>query len=521
MWPARKRKKTMKKSALISVTDKQGVEKFARQLEKSGFQILSTGGTAKHLRDHGINLIEVNEYTKSPEMLDGRVKTLHPKIHGAILYDRNNSKHIEEIKKHDIGSIDVVVVNLYEFEKNAVTGKLSKESAIEHIDIGGPCMLRASAKNWKHVLSVSSPKDYDWLAKKIAEGSVTDEDRLNLAKKAFELTSRYDFMISTFLDDSSSEVLPIKKISNLRYGENPHQNASIYSVFPAKDGFSNIEIIQGKELSYNNYIDLDGACALVREFHSDSVLAIIKHTNPCGTAVGTSRDALDDLWVKALSGDPKSAFGGIVATNRPIDASTATKMSEIFLECIAAPSFTPEALEIFSKKKNLRLIKAGWLVNKPESADFLRSIQGALLIQDRDPEVSPVSTWKVVTEKTPSEQQMRDLSFAFKVASHVKSNTIVYAINGHTISVGAGQMSRIDAAEFAAEKAIKDGKSLKGAVLASDAFFPFRDCVDLAAKYGIAAIVQPGGSIKDAESIEAANEHNISMLMTGERHFRH
>lgn len=512
----------MGKYALLSVTDKTGIVEFGKKLANIGYTVLSTGGTAKALRDGGVTVMDVSEFTGSPEILDGRVKTLHPKIHGAILFDRSNSDHIKQTKELSIDAISVVAVNLYKFEENAVKGNLTREDAIEHIDIGGPCMLRASAKNWEHVLSVCDPSDYNWVTEKLANETITKEDRLLLSRKTFELTSSYDMMISTFLADSETKSVSLQKESTLRYGENPHQSANFYTFKGApKTGFSDVKVIQGKELSYNNLIDLDGACGLIREFHEDMAVAVIKHTNPCGTAIALKGDTLKMVWEKALSGDPKSAFGGIVATNVEIDKETAEAMSSIFLECIAAPSYSKEALEVFSKKKNLRLLEAKWLVEAPEKEQFLRSIQGGLLIQDRDTEVKRNENWKVVTEKKPDASLDKDLIFAFKVASHVKSNTIVYAKNGMTITVGAGQMSRIDAAEFAASKAKEEGKSLEGAVLASDAFFPFRDTVDLAAKFGIGAIVQPGGSIRDDESIEACNEHGITMLFTGERHFRH
>lgn len=511
----------MKKSALLSVTDKTGIVEFGSSLESLGYEILSTGGTAKALREGGVNVVDVSNYTGFNEILNGRVKTLHPKIHGAILYDRNNPDHQSQVADLDIGTIELVVVNLYKFEDNAVKGNLSREDAIEHIDIGGPCMLRASAKNWEHVLSVSDPADYGWITEKLTSKSITKDDRINLSRKTFETTATYDSMIAKFLGDSEKTNITLNKQSTLRYGENPHQNASFYTKQGETSGFGDISVLQGKELSYNNIIDLDGATGLIREFHTETAITVIKHTNPCGTAIALEGDKLVDVWKKALSGDPKSAFGGIVAVNTEIDEETAKEMSGIFLECIAAPSYSKEAKEVFAKKKNLRIIEAKWLTTPPAKEDFIRSVQGGVLIQDRDKEVTANENWKIVTDKNVDEQQKKDLLFAFKVASHVKSNTIVYAKNGQTITVGAGQMSRIDAAEFAAQKAQDEGKSLDGAVLASDAFFPFRDTVDLAAKYKIGAIIQPGGSIRDEESITACNEHGIAMMVTGERHFRH
>lgn len=512
----------MKKYALISVTDKKGIVEFAASLEKSGYSLLSTGGTSKVLKQSGLEIEDVSSYTGSEEILSGRVKTLHPKIHGAILFDRSSSDHKSQASGLGIIPIEIVVVNLYDFEKNAVSKSLTKEEAIEHIDIGGPCMLRAAAKNWEHVLSVSDPADYEWLAKKIEGNSITKEDRLTLAKKTFSLTSSYDRMIMEFMSETPCKTVGLQEVSQLRYGENPHQTASFHKLDkPAGDGFDNINILQGKELSYNNLIDLDGACGLIREFPGEIAVTIIKHTNPCGTAVARGDDKLIDVWHKALSGDPKSAFGGIVAVNTTIDADTALAMADIYLECVAAIGYTSEARDIFSKKKNLRLLEAPWLTTAAEPEDLLRSIQGGVLIQSRDTGVLKTNKWSCPTKIKPTKNQEDDLLFAFKVASHVKSNAIVYAKDGVTLRVGAGQMSRIDAAEFAAAKAREDKKSLKGAVMASDAFFPFRDCVDLAGSTGISAIIQPGGSMRDQDSVSACDDLKISMLFTGERHFRH
>ena len=511
----------MKDYALLSVTDKTGIVEFAKNLEEIGYTIISTGGTAKALTTGGVNVVEVADYTESGEILNGRVKTLHPKVHGAILFDRKNADHVSEVEQLGIEKISIVVINLYKFKENAIQGSLTREKAIEHIDIGGPCMLRASAKNWQHVLSISDPSDYRWIVEKLRQKTITKEDRLNLAGKAFTLTSKYDEMISIYMTDSPTKNIELLKESNLRYGENPHQNANLYSFSNQRYGFSDIKVLQGKELSYNNLVDLDAASGLLREFHAETAVTIVKHTNPCGTAIAQNGDSLKTVWEKALSGDPKSAFGGIVAINKEIDKEAAEALAAIFLECIIAPGYSPGALEVFSKKKNLRLILAPWVTLPPEKEDFFRSIQGGLLIQDRDSEVCKTENWQCPTNLKPSDSQEKDLLFAFKVASHVKSNTIVYAKDGMTITVGAGQMSRIDAAEFAAQKAKAEDKSLERAVLASDAFFPFRDCVDLAAKLGISAIVQPGGSIRDKESIEACDSHGLTMVFTGERHFRH
>lgn len=525
----------MKKYALLSVTNKSNIDTFASNLSRLGYTILSTGGTAAYLKEAGVSVTDVSDLTKQNEILNGRVKTLHPKVHGSILFDRKNSEHVETAANEGLVDISVVAVNLYEFEKAVASGKMTKETVIEHIDIGGPCMLRAAAKNWQHVLSVIDPGDYERVISKLEKNEVTDDLRLELAQKTFRQVSTYDAYIAKSLametsSDSLASDYPVQLETNsgestepvkLRYGENPHQDAAFLPQSKAAPGFTNIEVLNGKELSYNNYLDLDAAAGIVREFNPDPIVTIIKHSNPCGTAVGYSGESTLELWKNALSGDPRSAFGGIVATNQTVDKDTAKAMSEIFLECIIAPEFDGEALALLKGKKSLRLLKARWLTEDPSHEWTFRSIQGGTLVQKRDPKITSSAEWKVVSQKKPTESEMRDLVFAFKLASHVKSNTIVYARDGVSVSVGAGQTSRIDAAEFSAERALKEGKMLSGAVMASDAFFPFRDCVDLAAKYGITAVVQPGGSIRDSDSIAAANEHGIAMVTTGERHFRH
>lgn len=521
--------------ALLSVTNKTGIVEFAKGLEANGYTILSTGGTAKILSENNVKVIEVADYAKSPEIFNGRVKTLHPKIHGGILMDRNNEKHLTEAKEHSILPIDMVVVNLYQFEKEAVNQKLTIDQAIEFIDIGGPTMLRASAKNHQYCLPVIDPDDYELVLKEVEEKNINKETRVRLATKVFKTISKYDAMIASYLDQDSEvepkEELPPQNISlqltqksGLRYGENPHQKAAIYTDPNSQaSGFDDIEVLQGKELSYNNYIDCNAATSIVRDLSSFKAIAIIKHTNPCGAAIGTDEE-LAEIYKKALSGDPKSAFGGIIATNQVIDGETASLMSKTFFECIVAPDFTEEAREIFSKKKNLRLLAAPF-ANKPLSDSNtpweLKQIEGAYLLQSKDTATTTPGKWNVVTEVKPKESIFEDLTFAMIITKHVKSNAIVYVKDRKTITVGAGQMSRIDAANFAKDKAAEEDKSLKGAVLASDAFFPFRDTVDLAAKAGIEAIIQPGGSKRDQESIDACNENNITMIFTGNRHFKH
>jgi phosphoribosylaminoimidazolecarboxamide formyltransferase/IMP cyclohydrolase len=522
--------KTVEKYALISVTDKSGLVEFARDLRKLGFKILSTGGTAKTLREAEITVIDASEFTDSPEIMGGRVKTLHPKIHGGILFDRNNDSHLADAQRAGIVPIDLVVVNLYQFEKQAVANDLTLEKAIEFIDVGGPTMLRAAAKNWQHVAPVISPRDYALVISELSAGGLTRETRMRLAARTFSAISRYDGLITNYFEkalaaDSTNLphelTLQLLQVQPLRYGENPHQVAGLYSINGIDEAFSNVEILQGKELSYNNLIDLDAATRIVKDFQGATAAVIVKHTNPCGAAISPNSD-LNEVFKRALAGDPKSAFGGIVAVNREVDAATAKSMSEVFLECIAAPKFSADAQEIFAQKKNLRLVVTPWIIQNSTSTKLsVRTIQGALLVQTEDESQIPRSKWHEVSKNKPTHAQLDDLEFAMTIASHVKSNAIVYAKDLQTVAVGAGQMSRIDSAAFAAQKAKENGKDLHGAVMGSDAFFPFRDCVDIAAELGIAAIVQPGGSVRDEESIAAADQHGIVMLFTGERHFRH
>ncbi len=513
--------------ALLSVTDKTGLADFAKSLSDLGYQLLSTGGTAKLLRDKGLQVTDVSEYTGSPEIMNGRVKTLHPKVHGGILFDRNNPSHVTDAEKGGIRPIDLVVVNLYKFEEEAVAKKLPLETAIEHIDIGGPTMLRAAAKNWEHTLSVIDPDDYPLVIKALTEKSADRKFRVGMSAKVFNAMAAYNGAISQYLKQEASGEMPAAindKLSlkqGLRYGENPHQKAGFYTL-PGNSGFAEAEVLQGKELSYNNLLDLDAACALITEFDDAPAVAIIKHTNPCGCAAGKSGESLVDIYKKALTGDPKSAFGGIIALNQTLDGETAKAITATFTECIAAPEFSAEALEIFAAKKNLRLLKVPFIKcgeSKPTQW-AMRSIRGGMLVQSPDLDQKSAAEWTSVAEASAADY-LDDLKFANRVCKHVKSNAIVYVKNSMTITIGAGQMSRIDSAQFAADKALAEGKDLKGAVMASDAFFPFRDTVDNAAKFGIKAIVQPGGSKRDDESITACNESGIAMVFTQERHFRH
>ena len=514
--------------ALLSVTDKTGLVPFARGLSELGFKLLSTGGTAKLLRDQGVPVTDVAEFTGSPEILGGRVKTLHPLIHGGILVDRDRPEQIAEAAKHGIKPIDLVVVNLYQFVSEAVAKGLDLDLAIEHIDIGGPTMLRAAAKNWRHALPVMDPNDYDEVLTALSRRDVSRALRLRLAVKTFASIASYDQIIAGYLagtdrleTPADSLTLNLRQVQNLRYGENPHQSARLFAdtSVPAV-GFAQIELLGGKELSYNNILDLDAATALAAEFEQPSVV-IVKHTNPCGCATDVTGN-MAEIFHKALACDPKSAFGGIVALNRAVDAAAATAITSIFTECVAAPDFSPEALAIFKQKPNLRILKAPFarLGHRP-LRQHVRSVHGALLVQSEDGGSFATDTWKAVTKQTPDKATLTDLQFAMIVAKHVKSNAIVFVRGGVTVAIGAGQMSRIDAANIAVAKAASEGRDVNGSVLASDAFFPFSDTVEFAAAHGVRAIVQPGGSKRDQESIDVADLHNIAMVFTGERHFRH
>jgi len=512
--------------AIVSVTDKTGIADFVKELAGLGVEIISTGGTAKLLEEAGINVVGISDYTGSPEMLGGRVKTLHPRIHGGILGMREDDTHKKQMEENNILPIDMVVVNLYAFEDTIAKG-CSLEEAIENIDIGGPTMLRSAAKNYNDVAVVTDPNDYSKILEemKANDASLDKDTRFYLSRKVFQLTARYDGAISNYLgkiNGSETNEYPetlttqFKKIQDLRYGENPHQSAAFYSENPEVAGsLATSKQLQGKELSFNNILDLHAALELVREF-DDPAAIIIKHNNPCGAAIG---DSAQDAYEKALVCDSKSAFGGIVGLNRKVDKAMAEKLNEIFLEAVVAPGYDDDALEAFKAKKNVRIIEVGELTDKVGLTFETKKVSGGILVQGLDKE--SVNEIKTATDKEPTDEEMKNLMFAWKVCKHVKSNTIVFAKEGRTIGIGAGQMSRIDATNIAAMKAKDAGLDVKGCVMASDAFFPFRDNVDAAAENGITAIISPGGSIRDDEVLEAAKEHNIAMVFTAMRHFRH
>lgn len=500
----------MIKRALVSVFDKDGILEFSNFLQEKGVEIISTGGTYKHLKENGVNVIEVNEVTNFPEMLDGRVKTLHPIIHAGILAIRNNEEHMNTIKDRNIETIDMVIVNLYPFFQK-VREDLSFDEKVEFIDIGGPTMLRAAAKNFKDVIVISNKEDYKAVMKEINEsGDVSIALRKKLAGKVFNLMSAYDAAISNFLleDEEYPEYLSIsyKKKQSLRYGENPHQSAAYYSSNEFEGAMNSFEILNGKELSYNNIKDLDIAWKVACEFEEVACCGL-KHNTPCGVAIGESTF---EVYKKAYDADPISIFGGIVAINRKVDKKTAEEMIKTFLEVVAAPDYDEDALEVLKTKKNLRVIKCN---NEPKAKKYMVTVDGGILVQEEDNKL--IDAIKVVTEKAPTEEEMKDLIFGMKVVKYVKSNAIVTIKDGVALGIGGGQVNRI----WATEEALQRGKG--ATVLASDAFFPFRDVVDECAKNGIKAIIQPGGSIRDQESIDACNEHGIAMVFTGIRHFKH
>lgn len=504
--------------ALLSLTDKSGAAAFARGLASLGIELLSTGGTAKLLRDAGLPVKDVAEVTGFPEMLDGRVKTIHPRIAGGVLAMRAKPDHMAALATHDIPTIDMVVVNLYAFEKVAAEPGVTLERLIENIDIGGPTMIRAAAKNYQDVAVVVSPDDYTALLCELNANasSLSLDTHWRLAKKAFALTAAYDRAVTARLAliGAPSEPMPpaldlhVPRTMSLRYGENPHQSAALYSF--NSGGIASAQQLQGKELSYNNLVDLDAAWQLILEFDRPAT-AIIKHTNPCGCA---EQDSLAESYRKAYEADPVSAFGGVLAFNRTVDEETAREATKIFTEAIAAPDYTPEALAVFATKKNLRILK----VNPSADSLVIKSISGGLLAQTTDHARLDRATAKVVTERAPTAEEWTALAFAWKVVKHVKSNAIVYARAGQSISAGAGQMSRVDSVKFGAAKAVLP---IAGSVLASDAFFPFPDGVEEAAKHGITAVIQPGGSVNDANVIATANRLGLAMVVTGVRHFRH
>ena len=569
------------KRTLISVSDKTGIVEFAKSLKKFGVEIISTGGTARSLRENGVEVTEVSDVTGFPEMMDGRVKTLHPKIHGAFLALRDNEEHRNAMTTHGIKPIDLVVVNLYPFEETVENEDVTLAEAIEQIDIGGPAMIRSAAKNWRDVAVVTDTRLYERLIDELAEndGSLSLETRQTFAALAFTKTSYYDTIIAEYLNEQLSDdeffsiesldpmtenplyqlltesdefedddfddefddedfddedfsnnghavsveedeafsdfmTLDFVKVTDLRYGENPHQKAALYEHYENL-GIAQAEILHGKEMSHNNYIDADAAWRLVSDF-DELTCAIIKHTNPSGVGIGATNT---EAYRRALATDPVSAFGGIVAFNKTVDAETATIVNEIFTEVVIAPDFSVEALEIFQKKKNLRVLR----VEDSEFADAFeyRTISGGMLVQNRDNLVISEFDLKIVTERKPTDEEIRALLFAWKVCKHVKSNAIVFANEYQTVGVGAGQMNRVDSVRLAAMRSRRTALDLKNTALASDAFFPFRDNIDEAAKFGITSIIQPGGSMRDEETIQAANEHGLAMVLTSVRHFKH
>jgi len=512
--------------AILSVTDKTGLVEFARKLSELGVELISTGGTAKLLRDSGIVVKDISELTGFPEMLDGRVKTLHPKVHGGILHRREDAGHRRAIAEHGIQPIDMVVVNLYAFEKTAAKPGVHFDELIENIDIGGPSMIRSAAKNFNDVAVVTSPADYDAIAQELAQsgGALSLETKWRLAQKAFATTAAYDSAIASTLEcvslNGNFELhaeagfpqtlrLSFEKTLDLRYGENPHQKAAMYSNGSGA-GVANGRQLQGKELSYNNIVDLQAAWDLAQEF-DEPLCAIIKHTNPCGAATGRT---LAEAYKRALECDPVSAFGGVIGVNCAVNGEAAEEMQKLFLEVVAAPAFDEAARAKFALKKNLRLVE----VVPANPKWVLKNVSGGMLLQDVDARPLAESDLKVVTKRAPTPEEKRALLFAWKVCKHVKSNAIVYARDGQTVGIGAGQMSRVDSCKVGAMKA---QLPLKGTVAASDAFFPFPDGVEEIAKAGATAIIQPGGSVRDQEVIEAADRQGLAMIFTGVRHFRH
>ncbi len=521
------------KRALVSVSDKTGIIELARGLSGLGYEILSTGGTAKGLREAGLTVTEVAAYTGFPEILDGRVKTLHPKIHGGLLGRRKDPKHVAEMAQHGIGPIDVVVVNLYPFEATISKPGCSFDEAVENIDIGGPSMLRSAAKNHAEVVVVVDPADYGDVLEALRGGEVPLAVRRDLARKVFHHTSRYDGMIAGYLERQSTAgpirfpsilTLQFEKVQTLRYGENPHQQGAFYrDVGGSEPGVARGRQLHGKEMSYNNFLDANAALELVKEYARQdaplSVAVIVKHNNPCGVAVGPT---LREAYVGARETDPLSAFGGVIAFNARVDIAAAKEITATFVEVVVAPGFEDDALAELKRKKDLRLLAVGDLHadarTGPDLID-LRKIVGGLLLQDRDlGAIADVRALKVASRRPPTEEEYAAFAFAWKVCKHVKSNAIVFARSDRTVGIGAGQMSRVDSVKLAT---IKAASSLKGCVMASDAFFPFRDGIDAAAQAGITAVIQPGGSIRDEEVVKAVDEHNMAMVLTGMRHFRH
>ncbi|HKS06997.1 MAG TPA: bifunctional phosphoribosylaminoimidazolecarboxamide formyltransferase/IMP cyclohydrolase [Gemmatimonadaceae bacterium] len=507
--------------ALLSVSDKTGLVDFARALVSLGWDLVSTGGTAKALRDAGLKVSDISDVTGFPEMLDGRVKTLHPKVHGGLLARRDLPEHMKAIREHDITTIDLVVVNLYPFRETAAKKDTQPHEVIEQIDIGGPSMLRSAAKNFDSVFAVVDPGDYSAVLDALRGSGDAAKLKRSLARKVFEHTAAYDGAIAAWFQSQDGDRFPARlslsfeRMQSLRYGENPGQEAAFYAERRTA-GLGALEQLGGKELSFNNLLDVDGAILATEPFGDEPACAIVKHTTPCGLAVG--RNALE-AYEKALACDPVSAFGSVIAFTVDVDDDAARKVSELFVECVVAPAFSPGALDILATKKNLRVLR-GRVAADRASLDFKR-VRGGLLAQDRPPARFDDSAWKVVTKRQPTADERRDLLFAWRAVASVKSNAILLARNGATIGIGAGQMSRVDATFVATHKAKSAGHDTAGTALASDAFFPFRDGIDQAAQAGVRALVQPGGSVRDAEVIAAADEHGMTMMFTGIRLFRH
>ncbi len=517
--------------ALLSVSDKAGISEFAQGLIALGFTLLSTGGTAKLLREHGIACTDVADYTGFAEMMDGRVKTLHPKVHGGLLARRDSPSHVAAMQAHGIAAIDVVAVNLYPFAATVAHPDVSLEDAVENIDIGGPAMLRSAAKNYATVSVVCEPADYAGVLTSLKAGTQTQADRRALAAKVYAHTARYDGMIANFLSSLPLDGNPqakhaypqtltvqFNKVQDLRYGENPHQSAAFYTDTVVPKGLlAGYTQLHGKELSYNNIADADAAWECVRQF-SQPACVIVKHANPCGVAIASD---LATAYAKAFSTDTTSAFGGILAFNGQVDEVTAQAISKQFAEVVLAPSYSPAALAVLQAKVNVRLLTVPLLSTPVDNVLEFKRVGGGLLVQSPDNHRLQVADLTCVTDKKPTAQQLSDLQFAWQVAQFVKSNAIVYCKDGMTLGIGAGQMSRVDSAKIAALKAQHAGLSLQGCVVASDAFFPFRDGLDVLAQAGALAVVQPGGSMRDGEVIDAANEQGVAMVVTGIRHFRH
>ena len=513
----------MPKRALLSVSDKTGLVDFAKTLVTAGYELISTGGTSKALREAGLTVADISDITGFPEMLDGRVKTLHPKVHGGLLFLRDNEEHRQQAAAHDIAPIDLVVVNLYPFEQTISKPGVSLEHAIENIDIGGPSMLRSAAKNYRSVTVITDPADYAIVAQEITDkGDTTLPTRERLAAKVFRTTGYYDALIANYLAQRLPEpeafpetfALPLRRVQPLRYGENPHQTAALYGQFPR-----HFQQLHGKELSYNNLIDITAAVRLIREFIGGlPTVAILKHTNPCGLGSGVT---LAEAWDKAYATDRQAPFGGIIVVNRPLDLPIAQLISEIFSEVIIAPSFEPDALALLTKKKNLRLMVNSETTAPAPGLEIRSAVADSYLLQRGDADTVSDAAWKVVTKRPPTAAEREALLFGWRVVKHLKSNAIAYTSNDRTLGVGAGQMSRIDSSRIAIWKASEAKLNLKGSIVASDAFFPFPDGLIAAAEAGATAAIQPGGSVKDADVIAAADERGMAMVFTGQRHFRH